>query len=112
MNETYPNDADGDALRRIAADGSNMTKPMVIDFHVAAPDRATAKAIAAAAGQRGYRTKVHKDHEGSAWTCECSKEMLATHGGVIAAQEELDDLSKPHGGHSDGWGTFGNVDEG
>jgi regulator of RNase E activity RraB len=110
MNETYPNDADGDALRRITADGSDMTKPMVIDFHVAAPDQAAAEAIAEAAGQRGYQTKVYR-HDDGAWTCECSKEMIATHEGVVSAQGELDVLSQPHGGDSDGWGTFGNADQ-
>lgn len=35
---TYPNDADGDALRRVAGAGSDMSKPMDIDFAVAAPD--------------------------------------------------------------------------
>ncbi len=109
MNETYPNDADGDALRRIAADGSDMTKPMVIDYHVAAPDQTAAEAIAGAAGKLGYQTKVYRHDDDGAWTCECSKEMLASHEGVIAAQDELDALSRPHGGHSDGWGTFGNA---
>jgi hypothetical protein len=28
----YPDDADGDALRRVAADGSDMSKPMEVDF--------------------------------------------------------------------------------
>jgi hypothetical protein len=30
----YPNDADGDALRRIANDGSDMSQPMEVDFTV------------------------------------------------------------------------------
>ncbi|MCG8435309.1 MAG: ribonuclease E inhibitor RraB [Gammaproteobacteria bacterium] len=45
MNETYPNDADGDALRRIAADGSDMTKPMEVDYHVAAPDQSASQML-------------------------------------------------------------------
>ena len=112
MNESYPDDADGDALRRIAEDGSDMTRPMVIDFHVAAPDQAAAEAIAEAAGQRGYRTKVYRDEDSNAWTCECSREMVATHAAVMAAQDELDALSRPLSGHSDGWGTFGNAEQG
>ena len=35
--------------------------------------------------------------------------VVATYEGVIAAQEELDELSAPVGGKSDGWGTFGNL---
>jgi hypothetical protein len=32
----YPNDSDGDALRRVAAGGSDMTAPMVVEFPVVA----------------------------------------------------------------------------
>ena len=112
MSEIYPYDADGGALRRIAADGSDMSRPMVIDFHVSATDQAAAAAIARAAGKLGYQTKVYRHDDDSAWTCECSKEMIATHEAVTGAQDELDALSRPHGGHSDGWGTFGNAEQG
>lgn len=112
MNEPYPNDTDGDALRRVAASGSDMTRPMEIDFHIAAPDRAAAEAIAQIAAKVGYRTKVYRHDDDNPWTCQCSKNILATYDGVVAAQDDLDDLSKPHGGHCDGWGTFGNGDQG
>ena len=32
MTPAYPDDADGDALRRVASSGSDMALPMVIDF--------------------------------------------------------------------------------
>jgi hypothetical protein len=34
--------------------------------------------------------------------------MLLDYDSVIAAQAELDRVSGPFGGYSDGWGTFGN----
>ena len=37
MEDDYPNDTDGDALRRIASLGNDMTRPMEIDFAVAVP---------------------------------------------------------------------------
>ncbi|MGE5184457.1 MAG: ribonuclease E inhibitor RraB [Acidobacteriota bacterium] len=52
---TYPRDADGDALRRVADDGSDMARPMVVDFMIAARDEAVGRAIAAAVGPLGYR---------------------------------------------------------
>jgi hypothetical protein len=33
--EGLPNDADGDAIRRVALDGADLDKPMAIDFTVA-----------------------------------------------------------------------------
>jgi hypothetical protein len=35
--------------------------------------------------------------------------MIPSYGAVVAAQEELSRLSEPHGGHCDGWGSFGNA---
>jgi hypothetical protein len=62
------------------------------------------------AARRGYRVKTYASPECSLpWTCECSVQMLATHAGVLAVQEELAGLSAPFGGFPDGWGTFGNA---
>jgi regulator of RNase E activity RraB len=104
----YPNDADGDALRRIAADGSDMSKPMEIDFAVAAPNEHSASAIAKAAASKGYRTDIERDDAGT-WSCCCTRKMIATYKAVTEAQAELDALSRPLGAHADGWGTPGNA---
>jgi regulator of RNase E activity RraB len=105
----FPNDADGDALRRVVRDGSDMTKPMFIDFQVALPHEDAANDLATAARKLGYRVKVYDSAECRLpWTCECSTRMLATYDGVVAVQGELAALSAPLGGFPDGWGTFGN----
>lgn len=109
MEPTLPNDADGDALRRIVRDGSDLSKPMLIDFHVALPSESAAKSFAELARGLGYHVSVYESVECSLpWTCECSKGMLATYHGVLAAQAELAELSKDLGGWPDGWGTLGN----
>jgi hypothetical protein len=107
MNDNYPNDADGDALRRVIGLGADMSRPMEIDFFVAVPRREAGKAIARLATHAGYRTSIVHNEEDDAWDCYCSKFMLLTYEGVVAAQRELDELSRPFGGRSDGWGTFG-----
>ncbi len=109
MPDDYPNDADGDVLRRIANDGSNMAKPMLIDFQVAMPDEASARELAGIALELGYRVDAYESPECSLpWTTECSTRMLATYAGVIAVQAELAELSRRYGGYPDGWGSFGN----
>lgn len=108
MESPYPNDADGDALRRVVSLGADMSRRMDIDFFVAVPNRTSGEVIAALAAQVGYRTRQVYDEEDDAWTCYCTKSMLATHEGVVEAQRELDMLSEPHSGYTDGWGTFGN----
>ena len=149
----YPDDATGEALRGIAADGSDMTKPMSIDFSVSAPNEQAARAIAAAATARGYTVDVspdedeededeedeeeedeeeeeEEDEDGESegdddaedasgaseadeitWTCNCQRRKVATYDAIVAVQAELDALSEPHGGYSDGWGSFGNKND-
>ena len=83
---------------------------MTVDFQVAVPDEATANALAEVIYKLGYRVKIYASPECSQpWTCECSTRMLATYDGVTAIQAELDRVAKPHGGHADGWGSFGNA---
>jgi hypothetical protein len=103
----FPNDADGDALRKVA-EHSDMAKPMDIDFAVDVPSEADGEAVARLATQRGYRSVVEYDEDGQRWTCYCTKYMVPTYDGVLAAQKELDELSVAFGGRSDGWGTSGN----
>ena len=108
MSDTYPDDADGDALRRVASTGADMSGPMDIDFFVVVPDREGGEALAQLAARAGYRTELLHDDEDDAWDCYCTKSMLPTYDGVVTAQCELDQLSRPFGGHTDGWATSGN----
>ena len=45
MATDYPNDADGDVLRRVAAGGADMSKPMDIDFFIVASDEAIPRVL-------------------------------------------------------------------
>ena len=106
----FPDNADGDALRRLAESGADMTSPMVIDFAVAIPDEPSGKAIALKAIATGYKASVDQDSESSEWTCYCSKSMFATYMDVINCQLELDKIAVAYGGFVDGWSTFESVD--
>ena len=118
MTTDYPDDIDGEVLQMIAEDGNDMSKPMMVDYHVAAATEDTAEKIAAAAEKLGYEVAIEFDNGEDAeedeeitepWTCTCRKEMLLEYDGVVAAQKQLDEIARPYGGYSDGWGTFGNA---
>jgi hypothetical protein len=85
-----------------------MTKPMIVDFAVDVPTETAGKQVARLAEERGYSCDVELDRKGQRWTCYCTRTMVATYAAMIAAQKELDELSAPFGGKSDGWGTAGN----
>lgn len=108
---TYPNDADGQALRRIAKDKAmDLSRPMLVDIFVMSHNQATAEAVAAEAQQIGYDSDVDEEENGNTWVTTCSKPMMLTYDSIIAAQKQLDDLAAPHNARTDGWGTFGNVE--
>jgi hypothetical protein len=115
MALSFPDDADGDALRRVERRGSDMSRPMKIDFMIDVPNQRAGEAIASRAEALGYMVKVVYDageagteDDVPSWTCYCTKRMLATYEGVVAVQVELEAISSPFGGHCDGWGTSGN----
>jgi hypothetical protein len=84
-----------------------MSRSIAIDFFVAVPNRAAGGAIAKAAALHGYHTKVVHDEEVDEWTCYCIKTMLPVYDEIVSSQRELDELTRPLGGYSDGWGTAG-----
>lgn len=103
----FPNDADGDALSKVA-EHADMSKPMDLDFAVAVPSESAGRAIAELVVKLGYSPAVELDEATQRWTCYCTKRMVPTHATVVAAQKELGALSAVFGGYSDGWGTLGN----
>ncbi|RYD35817.1 MAG: ribonuclease E inhibitor RraB [Verrucomicrobiaceae bacterium] len=104
-----PQDADGDAMRRVLSHGSNVYRPMNIDFMVACSNVPTAEEVMSIARSRGYSTKISVDPEDETVTCYCTKRMLLDYEALVSAQSELDVIAEAFGGYCDGWGTFGNV---
>ncbi len=110
----YPNDADGDALRRVVALGADMSKPMEIDFAITVPSREAGVAVAEHVRRLGFRVKLvpdadEEEPDATSWSCYCSKVMLAGYEPILAVQRQLDSIAEPWGGRSDGWGTAGNA---
>jgi Regulator of ribonuclease activity B len=66
MRNTYPDDADGDALRRVASEGGDMSHPMAIDFFVTVPNRQAGETVAHLAALSGYKTDLVHDAEDDA----------------------------------------------
>lgn len=104
-----PHDVDGDRIRKLVAEGSDLAEPMSVDFFVAAADERAGRAVAEAAAKLGYRTHVERDGQADAWTCYCARDMVVTYDAVLEAQRQLDEVCRPLGGTVDGWGSFGNA---
>lgn len=106
-----PHDADGDAMRGVIAAGSDLTRPMVVNFQIDCPDMPSAEAIAANVSSNEFAISIYKDPDDSSVTCECSKEMLLEHSELLRIQRQLTYIAKPFGGWCEAWGTFGNTED-
>ena len=103
-----PDDADGDAMRRVIADGGDLSRPMLVDFQIDCPDVSSAEAIAAKIPADEFAVRIYQNSGDETATCECSREMLLDHSELIRIQHELSAIASPFGGFCEAWGTFGN----
>jgi hypothetical protein len=102
----FPNDPDGEALQSLYKDGVNFKKPQSVEFFVVVPDQVTGEILSKVHKDKGYNCFLEQDDETDEWACSCSKKMVLKYNQIIKVQKELDNLSKPIGGYSDGWGVF------
>lgn len=107
----YPEDADGDALRSIAASGSDMSRPMLIDFAIDASSKSIAQACLAALEDAGFQATLYQDDEEQRWSVYCPIRMIAEYDAIVRTQKILGELVADLGGTPDGWGTFGNAQD-
>ena len=103
----YPNDENGDVLRRMAAHGDDLSKPRDVDFEHVLPSRRAAEEMARQARDRGYRAVVRRSGLLSRSRCvTCTRELTPTHEAITAAEQTLAAIAGGLGGREDGWGCM------
>lgn len=117
---TYPDDADGAVLADLAAQGLGMSQPLLIEFHVAVPDEASANKILTTMTEAGYDSQIvfdegepdydpeidDEEEFGPSWTVDAYVRMIPEYSEIMRVQAELDRIARPFGGNSDGWGVM------
>jgi len=116
---SYPDDADGAVLADLAAQNVDMTQPLTIEFPVAVPNEASANSAAAAMTKAGYESQIEYDEGepdfdpetddaeefGPSWTVYANVQMIPEYNEIVRIQAELEQIARPLGGKSDGWGV-------
>jgi Regulator of ribonuclease activity B len=106
----YPNDANGDALRRMEAQGDDLTRPRNIDFSVAFADAKSAEQFAAHFRALGHEVSVESTEtdQGFPWDVVVVQHMVPSYDGITNFENLLQSTANALGGHNDGWGCFSN----
>ena len=109
----FPDDANGDALRRMERKGDDLSRARDIDFTVVFPDEASATRFANHFSKLGYKVSVSLTNtvNNLPWDVLVVKHMAAIHEQIGAFEDSLQKTADTHGGRNDGWGCFSGKDE-
>ncbi len=104
----YPNDINGDALRRMETQGDDLTRPRNIDFTVVFANASSAEQFAKHLSALGHEVSVEAtetDHD-FPWDVVVVRHIAPSYDGITDFENLLQSIADRWGGHNDGWGCF------
>jgi hypothetical protein len=104
----HPDDDNGDALRRLEANGDDLTRPRDVDFTVVFPDQDSGEKFANHFRALGYRASVELSEtvEAFPWDVVVIKHMAPSHKEIEDFEILLQSVAALFAGRNDGWGCF------
>jgi hypothetical protein len=104
----HPDDDTGDALRRLEADGDDLSRARDVDFNIVFPSEFSAQRFADCFRERGCAVSVEflESETKLPWDVRVVKNMTPSHQGITDFEIELQEVAGSLGGHNDGWGCF------
>ena len=104
----FPDDENGDVLRRMEATGDDLTRSRNVDFTVVFPNETTAERFAAHFRELGYAASIEftQTAEGHPWDVVVVKHMAPSLEEIGTFEAMLRGVATPLGGRNDGWGCF------
>ena len=108
MHTDFPDDENGDVLRRMQQNGDDFTKARDVDFSVVFPSDTAAQEFADHFRRLGFKASVCESNCDKArpWDVTVTKHMLPSHAGITEFEETLQTDASPLAGRNDGWGCF------
>jgi hypothetical protein len=104
----FPNDANGDALRRMEAEGDDLSRPRNVEFNIVFADERSAEEFAKQFRVLGHEVSVEaaETDQDFPWDVVVVNHMAPSYDGVSAFESLLKSVADRWGGHNDGWGCF------
>ena len=103
---TWPNDADGDVLRRMEQDGFDFSKPHVIDFNVDFDEWPPDSKAITAVKNRYASTRVREPKDGYAGYLQFQVHDRVSYELVMQVQRQVSALVAPFKGRCESWGVM------
>lgn len=107
--ENMPDDDTSAAIRQWEQEGSDLTRPMTIDFFVAVPNEEVGATVQNDPALKKFAAvKLDQDTDTGGWTVYCTAHLIPTYQGIVEVEQLLSEVAQRHGGSYDGFGSFGN----
>ncbi len=104
----FPDDANGDVLRRMEAGGDDLARPRNIDFAFVFADESSAEKFAKHFRELGHEVSVKKGEtdQNLSWDVIVVQHMVPSHEGISNFESQLQSVADRWQGQNDGWGCF------
>ncbi len=104
----FPDDDNGDVLRRMAEAGDNLDVAREIDFCVIFPTESAALECAVALLRMDLKVSFSNDEcdEQLPWLVQAHPHMHPTHEAITAFESMVGGVAAQFGGRNDGWGCM------
>lgn len=107
MEDEFPDDDNGDALRNMAMSGDDLSKERDIDFSVIFSRESGALEFCHSISDCGWRLDCyHSESDPDKWDVTVTSRMLPTHEAISLMEDRLARAAAPLDGQIDGWGCF------
>ncbi len=102
----FPDDTNGDVLRRMQGSGDDLARARMIDFCFAFPERRQAVAFAEIVEDRDLEVCISYYEEREMWQAIVKRYMVPIHADITRIELALSDRAESVGGEADGWGCL------
>lgn len=102
----FPNDENGDVLRRMRAAGDDLSRPRTVDFEHQFSNKSDALRFLAEICGGDTKVSISRAGQSDIWDVQVSIYMVLTHAAITEVETRLGTIARRLGGTPDGWGCF------
>jgi hypothetical protein len=102
----FPDDENGDVLRRMQTNGDDLSSPRTVDFEHQFAKKSDALLFLTKVCGGDTKVSISRAGQADIWDVQVSIFMVPTHSAITEAEIRLGNIARKFSGSSDGWGCF------